>query len=158
MMQRFFYLFLCFLGSVMLYHFVFFFFQAEDGIRDHCVTGVQTCALPIYRRAGAAGGRGVAALRAGHDLRHLHRHVLLDLHRRAAAHVYREALAGPGRARRPGVPAGGDGSAGTAGSSAPAHAVEARQWRAPTWSTPTATWSTWPSIRIAPRCWNGRAR
>src|SRR5260221_1924977 len=25
----------------------FFFFQAEDGIRDHCVTGVQTCALPI---------------------------------------------------------------------------------------------------------------
>src|SRR5438034_5437866 len=26
-----------------------FFFQAEDGIRDHCVTGVQTCALPIYR-------------------------------------------------------------------------------------------------------------
>src|SRR4030095_9511890 len=25
----------------------FFFCQAEDGIRDHCVTGVQTCALPI---------------------------------------------------------------------------------------------------------------
>src|SRR5437588_1543951 len=24
-----------------------FFFQADDGIRDHCVTGVQTCALPI---------------------------------------------------------------------------------------------------------------
>src|SRR5260221_9649675 len=30
-----------------LLHFFFFFFQAEDGIRDHCVTGVQTCALPI---------------------------------------------------------------------------------------------------------------
>src|SRR5215211_8676700 len=29
------------------YFFFFFFFQAEDGIRDHCVTGVQTCALPI---------------------------------------------------------------------------------------------------------------
>src|SRR5260221_9190332 len=29
------------------YVFFFFFFQAEDGIRDHCVTGVQTCALPI---------------------------------------------------------------------------------------------------------------
>src|SRR5437588_8832943 len=29
--------------------FFFFFFQAEDGIRDHCVTGVQTCALPIYQ-------------------------------------------------------------------------------------------------------------
>src|SRR5215211_4654451 len=27
---------------------LFFFFQAEDGIRDHCVTGVQTCALPIF--------------------------------------------------------------------------------------------------------------
>src|SRR5437879_9929684 len=27
--------------------FVFFFFQAEDGIRDTSVTGVQTCALPI---------------------------------------------------------------------------------------------------------------
>src|SRR5215813_7478236 len=27
---------------------VFFFFQAEDGIRDADVTGVQTCALPIY--------------------------------------------------------------------------------------------------------------
>ena len=26
----------------------FFFFQAEDGIRDRDVTGVQTCALPIY--------------------------------------------------------------------------------------------------------------
>src|SRR2546422_6747846 len=27
---------------------VFFFFQAEDGIRDVAVTGVQTCALPIF--------------------------------------------------------------------------------------------------------------
>src|SRR5436190_2978581 len=34
-----------------VYCFVFF-FQAEDGIRDHCVTGVQTCALPISRGAG----------------------------------------------------------------------------------------------------------
>ena len=38
---------------VFLYFFVyvlfrfFFFFQAEDGIRDYKVTGVQTCALPI---------------------------------------------------------------------------------------------------------------
>src|SRR5882757_6164021 len=29
--------------------FIFFFFQAEDGIRDIGVTGVQTCALPISR-------------------------------------------------------------------------------------------------------------
>src|SRR5256885_16396950 len=27
---------------------MFFFFQAEDGIRDYKVTGVQTCALPIF--------------------------------------------------------------------------------------------------------------
>src|SRR5690349_25164829 len=32
---------------------VSFFFQAEDGIRDLYVTGVQTCALPIYPRRGA---------------------------------------------------------------------------------------------------------
>src|SRR2546425_1514659 len=31
---------------------IFFFFQAEDGIRDKLVTGVQTCALPISRRPG----------------------------------------------------------------------------------------------------------
>ena len=31
---------------------VFFFFQAEDGIRDRLVTGVQTCALPIYSTSG----------------------------------------------------------------------------------------------------------
>src|SRR3989441_5832219 len=35
--------------------FFFFFFQAEDGIRDKLVTGVQTCALPIYR-VGAGYG------------------------------------------------------------------------------------------------------
>src|SRR5437764_14951066 len=29
---------------------MFFFFQAEDGIRDTSVTGVQTCALPILQR------------------------------------------------------------------------------------------------------------
>src|SRR2546429_3010400 len=53
--------------------FFFFFFQAEDGIRDVAVTGVQTCALPIYSaglekrhrfsgpalsRTGARGGDG----------------------------------------------------------------------------------------------------
>src|SRR5437588_11651128 len=34
----------------ILFSSLFFFFQAEDGIRDHCVTGVQTCALPISAR------------------------------------------------------------------------------------------------------------
>src|SRR5690606_39936016 len=33
----------------MVFIYFFFFFQAEDGIRDFHVTGVQTCALPISR-------------------------------------------------------------------------------------------------------------
>src|SRR5207247_6224093 len=37
--------------------FFVFFFQAEDGIRDPLVTGVQTCALPIYLlHPGPLGG------------------------------------------------------------------------------------------------------
>src|SRR5438132_7159190 len=51
---------------------VSFFFQAEDVIRDHCVTGVQTCALPIStgpRMCTARGARcwswaGSASLRS----------------------------------------------------------------------------------------------
>src|SRR5437879_12679315 len=44
----------------------FFFFQAEDGIRDTSVTGVQTCALPICharlrRRRDGVDGHAVAA-------------------------------------------------------------------------------------------------
>src|SRR6266513_2938618 len=41
---------------------VIFFFQAEDGIRDRNVTGVQTCALPIF-----AGRIGAAALLGPHN-------------------------------------------------------------------------------------------
>src|SRR5258708_5552372 len=37
----------CRLPSVLVCLRLFFFFQAEDGIRDDLVTGVQTCALPI---------------------------------------------------------------------------------------------------------------
>src|SRR5438132_4974368 len=43
------------LGFLLIF---FFFFQAEDGIRDHCVTGVQTCALPILASAKAGAKRG----------------------------------------------------------------------------------------------------
>src|SRR5947209_13802108 len=47
-------------------YFLFFFFQAEDGIRDIGVTGVQTCALPILTDttdgiAGAATAASCAA-------------------------------------------------------------------------------------------------
>src|SRR5690348_18131098 len=47
----------------MSYVFFFFFFQAEDGIRDGRVTGVQTCALPISGQLVFAGERT-----AGEDL------------------------------------------------------------------------------------------
>src|SRR2546430_5635829 len=40
----------------------FFFFQAEDGIRDLTVTGVQTCALPISVRDSLAQAREMAAV------------------------------------------------------------------------------------------------
>src|SRR2546425_4430997 len=39
--------------------FFFFFFQAEDGIRDKLVTGVQTCALPISSVRGTQIGPSV---------------------------------------------------------------------------------------------------
>src|SRR3989449_1893598 len=45
----------------------FFFFQAEDGIRDVAVTGVQTCALPISAQPIGRGGQDVPAL-ADHPL------------------------------------------------------------------------------------------
>src|SRR2546425_7375776 len=54
----------------------FFFFQAEDGIRDKLVTGVQTCALPIYdllrARDVTLGGDVVDRLPGRRD-RHDHR-------------------------------------------------------------------------------------
>src|SRR5688572_33284357 len=71
--------------------YIFFFFQAEDGIRDLTVTGVQTCALPIldgarlgqphlraarHRAHEASGGAIREAVRVrvvveAHDLRHV---------------------------------------------------------------------------------------
>src|SRR5262249_57174984 len=58
---------MCRSGSIYLWSFLlFFFFQAEDGIRDWSVTGVQTCALPILRlvpapRASRSGTRRSAS-------------------------------------------------------------------------------------------------
>src|SRR3712207_8523392 len=70
---------------------VFFFFQAEDGIRDIGVTGVQTCALPILSHAR----HGLYDLRA--------RRVALDLRPQPAyVDVYVAACEGV-RARRDGL-------------------------------------------------------
>src|SRR2546427_2270607 len=67
-----------------------FFFQAEDGIRDLTVTGVQTCALPIYRAARETGrGRRQRVGPRGRAERPA-------AHRGEAARVGR--LAGPGDA------------------------------------------------------------
>src|SRR5438067_10007904 len=61
----FFFFFFC------LFFFFFFFFQAEDGIRDRNVTGVQTCALPIFRDllGGRGRGRRLAGRRRIHSRR-----------------------------------------------------------------------------------------
>src|SRR6516162_11507471 len=58
---------ICMLTAIMLLltfvmSLYFFFFQAEDGIRDYKVTGVQTCALPIS--AGPCWPPGAASWRA----------------------------------------------------------------------------------------------
>src|SRR5206468_11696555 len=49
----------CLTGSALDSLF-FFFFQAEDGIRGLIVTGVQTCALPIWRNGCGHGGAPLA--------------------------------------------------------------------------------------------------
>src|SRR2546425_8163813 len=48
-----------------------FFFQAEDGIRDKLVTGVQTCALPIFRLTADGKLRTCLFSKDDHDLRFL---------------------------------------------------------------------------------------
>src|SRR6266516_3584019 len=42
---------------------LYFFFQAEDGIRDRTVTGVQTCALPIFVRSRRTGKHDLRSIR-----------------------------------------------------------------------------------------------
>src|SRR2546422_8351128 len=52
----------------MMVSVLFFFFQAEDGIRDVAVTGVQTCALPISSGLWLSAFAG-GAKRGGFELR-----------------------------------------------------------------------------------------
>src|SRR5205085_4129686 len=61
-----------------LYLVFFFFFQAEDGIRDLTVTGVQTCALPIYLPLAQA------------DRHRAHQLVAIERHAAAVALDHRE--------------------------------------------------------------------
>src|SRR5207244_9000317 len=86
----------------------FFFFQAEDGIRDDLVTGVQTCALPI----SATGTRGIRG-RARHtpaarprDTRRGRAPRRSPRRRLSSGASRRHSRSGRG-GRRPGPPAGG---------------------------------------------------
>src|SRR2546421_8691819 len=69
---------------------VFFFFQAEDGIRDLIVTGVQTCALPICTHGGLRGEDGTPVALGYHT-----GHWEIGLLVRAAAETLRAAGAIP---------------------------------------------------------------
>src|SRR5687767_15601778 len=59
--------------TIPLWSFLFF-FQAEDGIRDKLVTGVQTCALPIYF-VNAISTNLTRFFRESHHFEHFSRHV-----------------------------------------------------------------------------------
>src|SRR3989475_3981330 len=68
---------------------LFFFFQAEDGIRDLTVTGVQTCALPIYAPAFHEGFSDIVAL-----LQHFSfKDSLLETIQRTGGLIHRKQLA-----------------------------------------------------------------
>src|SRR5207253_4172920 len=67
-----------------------FFFQAEDGIRDGHVTGVQTCALPISGSSRASRAAQIQALRG--DRR--------GSHRRWSPDTWRATAVSPTEARR----------------------------------------------------------
>src|SRR5256886_5420456 len=54
---------ICLLIYIHTFTVFFFFFQAEDGIRDLTVTGVQTCALPISDAQSGRTGTGARVLR-----------------------------------------------------------------------------------------------
>src|SRR5690606_40773890 len=76
--------------------FLFFFFQAEDGIRDFHVTGVQTCALPIctFRSKRALEDRDATGL-VDRVVERTH-HATVDGGGLQLRHVLSERLAGHG--------------------------------------------------------------
>src|SRR6266545_913960 len=82
-----------------MFFFFFFFFQAEDGIRDKLVTGVQTCALPIFRLEHRFLQADALLDGIEHDI-----HATRELLRSAAAEVLGEARGGVALAKADGVP------------------------------------------------------
>src|SRR2546425_5084656 len=115
---------------------IFFFFQAEDGIRDKLVTGVQTCALPIcegaVRTRGAHGGGG--AERAARARPRAHPGVRPDPRGRAGAGArspIRGAAGGDAaRSPRPGAGRpGGGAAAGGKGAGAARRALRAQAFQ-----------------------------
>src|SRR5260370_23695427 len=71
----------------------FFFFQAEDGIRDSSVTGVQTCALPISWPLAPGDVDAFLQWRTSHVARATRKWVAYHL-RSFLRHLYREGLMG----------------------------------------------------------------
>src|SRR6266487_3842931 len=71
---------------------MFFFFQAEDGIRDGRVNGVQTCALPISLRFGLGGSEYEIDLSKKNASR---------FRREIAPYIEHARKAGRGQRRRP---------------------------------------------------------
>src|SRR2546429_1897756 len=56
-----------------------FFFQAEDGIRDAAVTGVQTCALPISFKSPRPTFRSRQSFLSSLEIRRQQSHALIDV-------------------------------------------------------------------------------
>src|SRR2546430_13512769 len=78
---------------------IFFFFQAKAGIRYLTVTGVQTCALPIYRRGSGRAehaGRGAD----GYE-RTVRRRIVLPGGEKSGCQAHRRGGAGCGMVTRP---------------------------------------------------------
>src|SRR5436305_13902270 len=86
-------------STVLFNSSIYFFFQAEDGIRDADVTGVQTCALPIsraaHRPASARPGRrhlGRGRPRRGRDPRSEERRVGKECRARWAGERWKQKI------------------------------------------------------------------
>src|SRR2546430_14134344 len=107
----------------------FFFFQAEDGIRDLTVTGVQTCALPI-----SADCVVIVTDHSDVDYALVERCARLVVDTRNVLATVRQRRGGPGKTRVSGTGAAGSGR----GGGPPATGTEAVLARAAPTATDTA--------------------